>query len=123
VILAVQAGQYDIGSVREGALAVLADRIDPEELRVIGRTGWYPGWVYAARDGLDPQIVARVGQVLMALDAANPQQRGILEKAHIKAIVPSQDRDFDPVRDLWTRVGGERLDCRTAAANQQGQSR
>lgn len=123
VILAVQAGQYDIGSVREGALSVLADRIDPEELRVIGRTGWYPGWVYAARDGLDPQIVARVGQVLMALDAANPQQRGILEKAHIKAIVPSQDRDFDPVRDLWTRVGGERLDCRTAAANQQGQFR
>lgn len=123
VILAVQAGQYDVGTVREGALAVLADRIDPGELRVIGRTGWYPGWVYAARAGLDPQIVAHVGDVLVALDAANPPQRDILENAHIKAIVLSEDRDFDPVRDLWTRVGGERLDCRTAAANPQGPHR
>ncbi len=121
VILAVQAGQYDVGSVREGALAVLADRIDTAELRVIGRTAWYPGWVYAARAGLEPQIIARVGQALVALDAANPQQRGILENAHIKAIVSSDDRDFDPVRDLWSRVEGERQDCRTATVNAQGQ--
>ena len=121
VILAVHAGQYDVGTVREGALAVLADRIDLGELRVIGRTGWYPGWVYATRAGLAPQIVARVGQALVALDTANPQQRGILENAHIRAIVPSEDRDFDPVRDLWNQVGGERLDCRTIAADPPGQ--
>ena len=121
VILAVQAGQYDVGTVREGALAVLADRIDTAELRVIGRTGWYPGWVYAARAGLAPEIAARISEALVALDAADPAQHSILENAHIKAIVPSSDRDFDPVRDLWARVGGERLDCRTADADRQGQ--
>ncbi|MBL0714086.1 MAG: phosphate/phosphite/phosphonate ABC transporter substrate-binding protein [Desulfosarcina sp.] len=120
VILAVQAGQYDVGSVREGALAVVADKIDPAEIRVIDRTGWYPGWVYAAREGLDPQIVQRVRQALVALDADDPDQRGILEKAHITAIVPSNDTEFDPVRKLWTRVGGKWPGCGAAAANPEG---
>ena len=104
VILAVQAGLYDVGSVREGALAVLADKIDLSEIRVIGRTGWYPGWVYAARTGLDPQITARVGQALMALDGSDPEDREILDRAHMTAIVASEDREFDPVRTLWNRA-------------------
>ena len=112
VILAVLAGQYDVGSVREGALDVLADRIDPAEIRVIGRTGWYPGWVYAARSGLDPQITARVGQALMALDAGKPADREILSQAHMTAIVASSDAEFDPVRTLWNRALEKRRGCR-----------
>jgi phosphonate transport system substrate-binding protein len=120
VILAVQAGQYDVGSVREGALAVLADKIDPTEIRVIGRTAWYPGWVYAARAELDPGIVARVGQALMALDGGNPVQREILDSARFTAIVASDDREFDPVRELWTRLGRQPSACRGQAAAQTG---
>ena len=120
VILAVMAGQYDVGSVREGALEVLADRIDPAELRVIGRTGWYPGWVYAARAGLEPEIVQRVGQALTALDGGDPEARDILARARMTAIVASEDGDFDPVRDLWARVGGRRPDLRPAAASPHG---
>ena len=120
VILAVMAGQYDVGSVREGALAVLANRIDPAELRVIGRTGWYPGWVYAVRAGLAPGIVQRIGQALAALDGADPKARAILERAHMTAIVASDDSDFDPVRDLWTRLGGQRPGHRPAVARPHG---
>lgn len=107
VILAVQAGQFDVGSVREGALSVLADKIDPGEIRVVGRTEWYPGWVYAARAGLDPQIVARVSKTLLALGGDDPAQREILEQAKFTAIVASNDQEFDPVRALWRRAGYE----------------
>jgi phosphonate transport system substrate-binding protein len=120
VILAVQAGQYDVGSVREGALAVLADKIDLDEIRVIGHTAWYPGWVYAARSGLDPGIVARVAQALMALDSGNPAQREILDNARFTAIVASDDREFDPVRALWTQAGRQPAACRGPAAAQAG---
>jgi phosphonate transport system substrate-binding protein len=107
VVLAVQAGQFDIGSVREGALSVLADKIDPGEIRVVGRTEWYPGWVYAARAGLEPQIVAHVRKALLALDGDDPEQRAILERAKFTAIVASNDQEFDPVRALWRRAGKE----------------
>jgi phosphonate transport system substrate-binding protein len=115
VILAVLAGQYDVGSVREGALAVLADKIDPDAIRVIGRTRWYPGWVYAARDGLDPAIVDRVRRALTALDIKDPAQREILERARFTAIVPSDDGEFDQVRTLWDRAGHPAPVCRGPA--------
>ena len=120
VILAVQAGRYDVGSVREGALDVLADKIDLAEIRVIGHTGWYPGWVYAARAGLDPQITARVGQALVALDRSDPVQREILDRAHMMAVVVSNDREFDPVRTLWNRAVDQRPGYRRDAGDAGG---
>ncbi len=121
VVLAVQAGQFDVGSVREGALDVLADKIDLAEIRVIGRTDWYPGWVYAARSGLDPQITAHVGRALMALDGNDPEDREILDRAHMTAIVSSSDREFDPVRALWNRALTKRPGWRRATGKAGGQ--
>ena len=45
VVLAVYAGRYDIGSIREGTLDVAANKIDVSQIRVLGHTRWYPGWV------------------------------------------------------------------------------
>ncbi len=122
VILAVQAGQYDVGSVREGALNVLAGKIDPQEIRVIGRTGWYPGWVYAARAGLDPKMTARIGQALVTLDGNNKEDGEILERAHMTAIVASNDGEFDPVRTLWNRALSKRPAYRRDSGETGGQA-
>lgn len=111
VVLAVHAGRYDVGSVREGALAVVAGMIDLAEIKVVARSRWYPGWVYAARAGLDPAVVARVRQALTALDARDPQQGEILEAARLTGIEPAGDADFDPVRELWRKVEPEVGPC------------
>lgn len=111
VILAVYAGQYDIGSVREGALDVVADKVDRGRIRVLARTEWYPGWVYAARVDLDPAKVAAVAAAMTALDVKHPDHRRILEKAHMTGITAATDRDFDSVRELWSRVGTAQHRC------------
>jgi phosphonate transport system substrate-binding protein len=111
VVLAVYAGQYDIGSVREGALKVVADKIDRDKIRVLARTPWYPGWVYAARAGLDPAKVALVARALTALDDTNDDHHRILNQAHITGVISSSDSDFDAVRALWHRVGTVRQPC------------
>ena len=49
VALAVYAGKYDIGSVREGTLEVVSEKIDVSEIRVLATSRWYPGWLYSAR--------------------------------------------------------------------------
>jgi phosphonate transport system substrate-binding protein len=105
VVLAVYAGKYDVGTIREGTLNVVADKIDINEIRVIANTPWYPGWVYAARADLQAAIVEKVRQGLLKLDHHQNQHRQILGAADITGIIPAKDADFDPVRELAAAVG------------------
>lgn len=104
VVLAVYAGNYDIGSIREGTLDLLADKIDLDQIRVVAQTPWYPGWVYSARAGLDPALVARIQEAMLALSPNTPAQAAILEQAGFAMIIPSEDDDFDVVRELVDKV-------------------
>jgi phosphonate transport system substrate-binding protein len=105
VVLAVYAGKYDVGTIREGTLNVVADKIDINEIRVIANTRWYPGWVYAARADLDPKIVEKIRKALLKLDFKQEDYQHILEAADFVRVIPSDDRDFNPVRELAARVG------------------
>jgi phosphonate transport system substrate-binding protein len=105
VVLAVYAGKYDVGTIREGTLNVVADKIDINEIRVIANTRLYPGWVYAARAGLESEIVEKIKKALLKLDYNQSEHRQILEAADIIGIITSEDRDFNPVRELAARIG------------------
>jgi len=105
VVLAVWAGKYDIGTIREGTLNVVGEKIDLNEIRVIATTPWYPGWVYSARAGLDPEVTARIASAMRKLSPTDKEQGRILDAAHIMGFVPAQDRDYDPIRNLVTQVG------------------
>lgn len=105
VVLGVLSGQYDLGSIREGTLDVMAGQVDLTQIRVLAETRWYPGWVYAARKGLSPEVVRKIKAAMLALDPENPHHRPILDNAGIRAIIPSQDADFDPVRRLAQAIG------------------
>jgi len=104
VALAVYAGRYDIGTVREGTLTVVADKIDVSEIHIIATTPYYPGWVYAARKDLDPALVEKIRDALLRLYPQNPEHRPILRAAHISGVIASGDEDFEPVRELLRKV-------------------
>jgi phosphonate transport system substrate-binding protein len=104
VVLAVYAGRYDIGTVREGALTVVGDKIDVSEIRIIANTAYYPGWVYAARKDLDPALVEKIRDAMLRLDRENPEHQPILRAAHIGGVVSSGDEDFELVRELLRKV-------------------
>jgi phosphonate transport system substrate-binding protein len=105
VVLSVYAGKYDVGTIREGTLNVVSDKIDINEIRVIASTRWYPGWVYAARADLQSDIVDKIINALLKLDYTQNEYKRVLEAADISGIIPSEDRDFDPVRKLAAVVG------------------
>jgi phosphonate transport system substrate-binding protein len=100
VVMAVYSGKYDVGMIREGTLKILADKIDLKQIRILAYSHWYPGWVYAARRGLDPAVVAKIKRALLALNINNPEHRIILQKAGFVRIISAQDKDFNPVRRL-----------------------
>jgi len=105
VILGVYAGRYDVGTVREGALELLKDKIDLSQIRILAVTPRYPGWNYSARAGLAEEVVEDIRQAMLSLDYNNPDHRLILEKGAMKGIIPASPEDFDAVRDLILRAG------------------
>jgi phosphonate transport system substrate-binding protein len=100
VVLAVHAGAYDIGTIRKGALNVVAGKIDLGDILVLAETRPYPGWVYSARKDLDPTVISAMAEAMFALSADNDDQRRILDAAGMGGIIPARDSDYDPVREL-----------------------
>lgn len=104
VILSVYAGKYDIGTIREGSLDVVSGKIDINKIRIISTTDSYPGWVYAARKGLDKKIVTKLNEAFGKLDFNQKSHREILEAANFIKVIKCMDSDFDSVRKLAARV-------------------
>ena len=106
VILGVYAGLHDIGSIREGSLHVVEDKIDINQIRIIDNTRWYPGWVYAYSPRLPEETAMQIREAMLALDHENnPRDHQILEAARFIGFIPSDDRDFDPIRELSEKTG------------------
>ena len=104
VVQAVYLGEADIGSIREGTLELVRDQVELDAIRVLANTQRYPSWVYAARKGLDPDVVDAIKQALLNLDPDTPAHRKMLQLAHFQGIVPATDADFDPIRRLTDQV-------------------
>ncbi len=105
VVLAVYNGRYDIGSVREGTLDLVADKIDLSQIRVLAYTPYYPGWMYAYRQGLDPKVLSAIKGALLKIDCLSPEDRSICDAAHFAGIIPAEDSDYDSIRELAAKVG------------------
>jgi len=105
VVLSVFAGACDIGSVRDGTLDILRGKIDIAQIRVLAKSKSYPGWVYAARAGLAPEITAKVARALFALSIERPNDAAILLTAGMRGVIPATDADYDSVRALAEKLG------------------
>jgi phosphonate transport system substrate-binding protein len=106
VILGVYAGLHDFGSIREGSLKVVEDKIDINQIKVVANSEKYPGWVYAYSPKVPPAVVEKIRNAMLELDYKhNPQHKEILDAARFIGFVPSNDKDFDPVRELSRKVG------------------
>ena len=104
--LAVYSGGYDACFVREGTRTeVMKDQVDISKVRVLAYTPFYPGWVYAGRKGLDPSVLDKIRSAMLKLDLSDPEHKAILEKANFVKVVPSEDKDFDSIRELASRLG------------------
>lgn len=106
VILGVYAGLYELGSIREGALDVVKDKIDISQIKIVDTSRWYPGWVYAYSPRLSREVTDKLRDALLRLDYKNdPRHREILDAAKFIGLVSSDDPDFHPIRELSKKVG------------------
>lgn len=104
VVLAVNAGAYDVGTIRKGALDVVRDKIDLGQIRVLAETEAYPGWVYASGAGINPAHRDRIARALFDLDINRPEDKSILSEAGMVGIIPAKDSDYESIRKLAHRL-------------------
>ena len=107
VVLGVYSGQYDLGTIREGALQVIKGDVDINEIRTLALTRWYPGWVYAARHNMDSMVVKKIKKALLELNYEMPTDKKILAAADMTAIIASDDSDYSAVRELFIDIWAE----------------
>lgn len=107
VVLAVNAGAYDVGTIRKGTLDIVRDKLDLDQIKVLAETQAYPGWVYSARKGLSPEIVAKIARAMFTLNMSAEPDADVLRTAGMRGIIPANDSDYDPVRQLASRLGLE----------------
>ncbi|MHC1713288.1 MAG: phosphate/phosphite/phosphonate ABC transporter substrate-binding protein [Solidesulfovibrio sp.] len=105
VVLAVFAGTCDIGSIRDGTLEILRGKIDLNQIRILAESKSYPGWVYAARAGLAPEITEKIAKAAFALSIERPEDAVILQTAGMRGIIPANDADYISVRHLAEKLG------------------
>jgi phosphonate transport system substrate-binding protein len=82
----------------------LKDPVERDRLIVVAETEPIPEAGIAARDGLDPAVVARVRAALLQI--RGPAHANLLERLYdIDGFEPAEDRDYDPVRAAIELLG------------------
>lgn len=80
------------------------DPAERERIVVVAETPEIPEAGIAARDGLDPALVARVRAALLSIKG--PAHADLLKRLYeIDGFAPAEDRDYDPVRAAIELLG------------------
>ncbi|HSW38328.1 MAG TPA: phosphate/phosphite/phosphonate ABC transporter substrate-binding protein [Acidobacteriota bacterium] len=98
VMHAVYQGKADAGFVREDALALAMDRIDPGKLAVIAYTDYYPAWSVAAFANTPSEVAQNIAGALLNLDRDDPEHRKVLDAMGIAGFMEAADSDYDAFR-------------------------
>jgi phosphonate transport system substrate-binding protein len=82
----------------------LKDPAERERIVFVAETPPIPEAGIAARNGLDPQVVARVRAALLSI--RGPAHADLLKRLYeIDGFEPAEDREYDPVRAAFELVG------------------
>lgn len=95
-LLAVHEGRADGAATYHGALVSLQRNrgIDPLSFRIIAKTPRTPRDIFAAREALDPQVITRLRELLLALSARTPGGRKLLRPLDFNGFVVPQEEPY-----------------------------
>jgi len=102
VVMAVYNREADFGTIRNGILEIMTDRIDTSQIRILARTPRYPAWPLSARIGLKPETAKKVKEAFLRLPKELVSAAQL--PGGVETFVLSKNADFDPVKKLLDKV-------------------
>jgi phosphonate transport system substrate-binding protein len=97
----VEAGRVDAGAVNESVLQKMLEekRVDRSKIRVLWTTPAYADYNWTVRGDLDPKLVEQIRDAFLALDAANPEHKVILDLQRTRKFVRTTSSNYDGIEE------------------------
>lgn len=100
------------GKIQGGALNIevwdrmLADgKVDAKKVKLVWTSPEYVDYVWAARKGLSPEIVAKFKDAFLNLDSSVPEQKAVLDLQGATVFVAASQSDFDSIEEVARETG------------------
>jgi phosphonate transport system substrate-binding protein len=105
-VYTVLSGRADVGTVKGRILEKirLKDPVIKDEIEIIARSGELPDNTLCLRGDLDPELTARLRNVLLTMHE-DSDGRQVLEALEAKKFISAASGDFGPVKNLARKAG------------------
>ncbi|HEU4730970.1 MAG TPA: phosphate/phosphite/phosphonate ABC transporter substrate-binding protein [Kofleriaceae bacterium] len=105
--LAVANKKVDAGALDEAVFEKLVreGKLDAGAIKVFYTSPPFFDYVWSARQGLDPALADAFANAMLALDAADPAHKPVLELLQATRLVPASDASYDKLRAAATAAG------------------
>ncbi len=106
-ILAVKKRQVDIAAVADNILFSLQEKgiVGYKDFKIIASSETIPSNVWAYREGLSPELLAKVRQAFFDVSQEDKEALGMYGKDLVTGFVPTTDKQYDIIRDTVKELG------------------
>lgn len=103
----VAAGKADAGVLNASVWEKLveAKKVDTDKVRVFATTPPYFDYNWTVRGDLDPALVKKLSDAFLKLDAANPEQKEILQLQRAAKFIPTRKENYDGIEKAAHAAG------------------
>lgn len=103
----VEQGKVDAGALNESVWKKLVDekKIDPTKVEVFYTTPAYYDYNWTVRGDLDPALSQQLKKAFLALDAANPEHKQILDLQRTKRFIETKPENYKMIEDAAKAAG------------------
>ncbi len=103
----VAGGKVDAGALNISVWNKLIEtkKIDPAQVKVFYTTPPYYDYNWTVRGDLDPQLVKKISDAFLALDAKNPEQAEILGLQRATRFIPTSPENYKAIEDAARSAG------------------
>ena len=103
----VASGRAEAGALNASVWDKLVEAHNPNaaKVRVIGTTPPFFDYNWTVRPGLDPALTQKIKDAFLKLDAAQPQDREVLELQRASRFVPTQPANYDGIEAAARSAG------------------
>jgi len=103
----VESGKADAGVLNASVWDKLVEqkKIDPNKVRVFATTPPYHDYNWTVRSGLPPDLVKKIKDAFLELDARNPQQAEILSLQRASRFIPTRPENYAEIEKAASAAG------------------
>lgn len=96
VIISVSVGDVDAGFIRESALHIADQYIQPGTVKVVAPCAWLPNWALSVNRQLPAEMKSAIQAAMVKLDETS----AVLKAMDVSGFKPATDSEYDVVRQV-----------------------